>query len=276
MLGGDVDMRYGLREIRRVAQRSPDTSYDRWFTRNVSIWFTAILAPFGVSPNAVTLLNLPVGLAGCGLIALGDSPGWVVAGVVLIHLYAVLDSVDGELARLLDRRSFKGLFLEDWSAYGMVSVFPIAVALYLLSTSGVVWGIVLAVLYASLGRNAMPALRRAIAQTSAASSPELSLPIRFPEKSRVGGWKGRIEGSLLHPTNIRLVLSSLILVEVVAGVFVNIVLFAFLAYIGALLMREAGIVFLVLRGDLAQQEWARLRGVPTETESAVSLGEARG
>lgn len=266
-------MRYSIKEIRRLAQRSPDTSYDRWFTRNVSIWFTAILAPFGTSPNAVTLVNLPMGLAGCGLIALGRSPGWIVAGVGLIHLYAVLDSVDGELARLLDRRSFKGLFLEDWSAYGMVSVFPIAVALYLLSTTGVVWGVFLAGLYAALGRNAMPALRRAIAQTPATSSPEISVPMGPLARSRVGGWKGWIEGSLLHPTNVRLVLTSLILIELAFEVFGAMVLYAFLAYMVALLAREAGIVLLVLRGDLAGQEWARLRGFPTGTESAVPSGE---
>ena len=48
--------------------------------------------------------------------------------MLLIHLYSVLDSVDGELARLRKQFSLTGLFLEDLSAFYVIVGFPLATA----------------------------------------------------------------------------------------------------------------------------------------------------
>lgn len=244
-------------DVRRLAQRHTSNLYDTYFTRRVSAWITTALAPFGVSPNLVSLINFNVGIFGCALIGFGRDTTLALAGILLIHLYAILDSVDGELARLLNLRSLRGMFLEDWSAYAMMTAFPLAVALYLQSAGASSAAVVLAVLFAVLGRNVMPALRRAIAQSG--EVPRQRDPNSPEPVGRTAGWKAVVEDHLLHQTNIRLVLTSLILVHVAFRKITPLEI-AFYAYIGALLIREAGILFLALRGDLVERELQRLRG----------------
>ena len=264
--------RYTLREVRSLAQRRTSNLYDTYFTRIVSAWITTGLAPFGVSPNVVSLLNFIVGIGACVLIALGQSAEAVLVGVLLVHLYAVLDSVDGELARLLDKRSLKGMFLEDWSAYCMMTAFPLSIALYLQGRGASSLSVIIAVIYAVLGRNVMPALRRAISQSSAVPSTPSS--VARVSQSRVHGWRALAEDHVLHQTNIRLVLTSILLVHLGTGKLTLLLEFILLAYLTALLMREAGILYLALRRDLVMQEMHRLRGEPGQVISAP-LHESR-
>jgi phosphatidylglycerophosphate synthase len=242
--------------VRRLAQRRTSNLYDTWFTRNVSVWITTGLARFETSPNAVTAANFVVGIGGCALIGFGGTSALVIAGIVLVHLYAVLDSVDGELARLLDRRSLRGMFLEDWSAYALISAFPLAVSLYLVASGASWWAVILAGLFAAVGRNAMPALRRAIAQSDA-------MPLRAAGDravdGRVSGWKGYVEHHVLHHTNIRLVLTTLIVLHLLTAVRFPLEV-AFYGYVGALFLREAWILIRAVRGDLIERELQHLRG----------------
>jgi hypothetical protein len=252
-------VRFSLHEVRSRGQRDPDTTYDRVFTRHVSVLLTWVLAPLGTPPNLISGVNFFVGTLGCVLIASGPNVPQVLAGVGLIHLYAVLDSVDGELARLLERRSLRGLFLEDLSAYAMMAAFPVAVGAYLTRETGSALPIAVGVTYAVLGRNAMPAVRRAIAQsppTSEGGDPVVSTRHRAP------GWMGIVDRTILHQTNIRVALTSLVLVEVVTGRTGDFVALPFFAYMLALFAREAGIVAMTVRGTLLDQEWERLRGAP--------------
>lgn len=252
--------RYRVSEVRRLAQRRTSSLYDTWFTRNVSVWITAGLAPFGVSPNTVSLVNFMVGVGACVLIAFGNSAFAVLTGVSLVHFYAVLDSVDGELARLLDRRSLRGMFLEDWSAYGMIAGFPVAVALYLQGAGASPVAVGVAVVYAVTGRNVMPAVRRAIAQSSEAQPQRTTVAASGGRPVRVGGWLGSVERRLLDHTNIRLVLTVLILVHLGAPDLRAPLEFAFYGYMTALFLREAGICYLALRGQVIEDELQRLRG----------------
>ena len=113
----------GVRRLRATAQRTGGTLYDRLFTLRVSVYVTAVLLPLGVTPNMVSLLNLVIGISPWILIGLDTC---VLVGVLLIHVYAVLDSVDGELARAKGQSSLKGLFLEDYSAYAMINGYWLA------------------------------------------------------------------------------------------------------------------------------------------------------
>jgi phosphatidylglycerophosphate synthase len=250
--------RYTVADVRKRAQRHTANLYDTVFTRRVSAWITAGLARLGVSPNTVSLANFIVGITACVLIGFAPNSIGVLVGIMLVHLYAVLDSVDGELARLLDKRSLKGMFLEDWSAYCMMTAFPLGVALYLQGRSAFASAtMLLAVTYAVLGRNVMPALRRAIAQSP--PSPVVAATASKPT-SRIAGWKRVVEDHLLHHTNIRLVMTSLLLVHVATGDLIFLLELTFLGYMVALFMREGGILFLALRGDLVLREAQRLKG----------------
>jgi phosphatidylglycerophosphate synthase len=251
-------LRFSLHEVRARGQRTPDTMYDRIFTRNVSVFITWLLAPLGASPNVVSGINFLVGVGGCVLVAVGADAALVIVGIGLIHLYAVLDSVDGELARLLDRRSVQGMFLEDWSAYAMMAAFPLAVGAYL-AHQGAYGALILGIAYAAIGRNAMPAVRRAIAQSPPTVGPVDPV---VSSGNRAPGWKGIVDRTVLHQTNIRVVLTTLILVEILMGRPGQVVTLPFYLYMLALFAREAGIVAMTVQGTLLDREWERLRGGP--------------
>lgn len=244
-----------LATVRRSAQRRTSNLYDTYFTRRISGWITAALAPAGISPNGVTLTNVVVGVSACLAIGLGQRPLSVLVGVAMIHLYAILDSVDGELARLLNRPSLKGVVLEAWSAYVMAAAFPFAIALYLDSRAALVTAVVLAV----LAGNAMPALRRALSEVTLDSTPRASVTSPSPE-TRAPARLAWIEGTLLHQTNVRVVLSTLVAVDVLVG-FRGPLSAVFFAYAAALMARELGILHLIMRGDLIDREADRYRGL---------------
>jgi phosphatidylglycerophosphate synthase len=248
-------MRASISDIRRRAQRRTDNLYDTVFTRNISPFLTAVLATLGVSPNTVSFANFFVGVAGCVLIAFATPAIGVAVGVGLIHLYAVLDSVDGEIARLTGSTSLRGMFLEDWSAYALLTCFPLAISLYLQRHGAGLGPVVVAVLYAVLGRNAMPALRRAIVQAQPSSWSTIS-PVA---QARLHGWSATVERIVLNPTNIRVVLTSLVLLHLATASLTPVVTIMFYVYMAALLVREGGILWLALQGDLVEREQNRLR-----------------
>ena len=66
----------------------------------------------------------------------------------------------------------------------------------------------------------------------------------------MAGWRGVVENRLLNPTNVRLVVTLLILLDLVTSRATPLLLAVFYGYVIALLVREAAIVWLALRGDL--------------------------
>jgi phosphatidylglycerophosphate synthase len=75
-----------------------DGYFDRALNRHLSRPLSRVLLPFPVTPNQITIGALLLSLAGAACIAL---PGVVapVIGALLLQLTAVLDCVDGEIAR---------------------------------------------------------------------------------------------------------------------------------------------------------------------------------
>jgi len=108
-----------LAEARRIAQpkeHSPaitDIPY-----RAISIYPSLLLARAGVSPNAITVAW------GClGIIAVAGlaypSYGVRVAAAILLEVSYLLDFVDGEVARLQERTSNRGFFI-DLASHGLI------------------------------------------------------------------------------------------------------------------------------------------------------------
>ena len=106
-------------ELRSVTQ-PPDlfarNSGEHWagklYMRRVSPYATRALLRTRVSPNAVTWLMMVVGIAAAGVLTL---PGLeaAVGAFLLIQLQLLLDCVDGEMARWLDKRSPVGVYLDQ-------------------------------------------------------------------------------------------------------------------------------------------------------------------
>ena len=258
-----------IRELRRIVQRDTGVLYDRYFTRRFSVYLTALLARTRVTPNQVSAGTLLIGVLACGLIAFGDS-NEVVAGAVLIHVYAVLDSVDGELARLKRLYTLRGLFLEDWSAYTMINAFNLAVGMYLWRHAAGPGALLGAILLAAFGRNAMPVARRAILKSLATSRPEheaegvAGLP-RAPQ-----ALVRFLSDNLLHVTNMWVIVSIGLLLEVgfrLEGK--ELVRGPFLFFLALSWLKEAVILARLLRGRALEAYLSRTRSAGRTERSAA-------
>ena len=240
-----------IAELRATVQRRTSNLYDTFFTRRVSIYVTAALAPTGVTANQVSAFGAVVGLASCALIAFG-SPALQLTGVALLHLYAVLDSVDGELARLRRTFTLRGLFIEDLSAYAMINGFNLAAAWYLRRNGSGDLPLVGAVVLAAFGRNAMPVARRVILNALASGRA----PTVAPSEPRPPGRLRRlVEDQLLYQTNIWVVISTLIVVEIIVGRAAGVLPVLMLALTG-LLLKEVAVIAHLVRGATLERQLA--------------------
>ena len=86
-------------QIYKETRKKHDLVFNVYAMRPVAAQLVALLAPTGVTPNQVTLLNLFVFLVAAGmLVALPTATGGILAVAVLEASYC-LDCVDGMLAR---------------------------------------------------------------------------------------------------------------------------------------------------------------------------------
>lgn len=102
------DLRGARRRLRQSLTKPGDGPVSRWLNRPLSTRLSAALANFRVAPDLVTLLVFLTSLAAA--VALATANGLL--GGILVQLSSVLDGVDGELARLQLRPSFRGAILD--------------------------------------------------------------------------------------------------------------------------------------------------------------------
>jgi phosphatidylglycerophosphate synthase len=98
-LAADVPLALKRRALLLSTGNPIDGLVDKHINRRISRIFTRILAPTPITPNAITVFSMLLGVLGCALIALGSMP-WQVAGAVIFQLSSALDCTDGEVARL--------------------------------------------------------------------------------------------------------------------------------------------------------------------------------
>jgi len=103
--------RRAARALLQTCRRPHDGIGDRYVIRAISLRITSVLCRLGARPNQVTYANIAVGLAACAAAARG---AFAAAGA-LILLQVVLDSSDGELARLRHLHSRFGMLLDNAS-----------------------------------------------------------------------------------------------------------------------------------------------------------------
>lgn len=119
-------------EAHGQAKADLDGFVDRYFNRKVSTFLTRLFLQMGLSPNAITLLSLLIGLLAAWSFALGSYVAGIVGGL-LFQLSAIVDCCDGEVARLTNRQSRFGRQL-DLTADNVVHM-----AIFM----GIAWGIYL-------------------------------------------------------------------------------------------------------------------------------------
>ena len=85
----------------------------RHFERKISLALTRRLVATRVTPDAMTLVSLAIGLAGATFF-LSSSSAYQLTGALLFLLHSILDGCDGELARLKFLESPRGAILDFW------------------------------------------------------------------------------------------------------------------------------------------------------------------
>jgi len=116
----EADLADAERHLLRGLVKKEDGLLTRLVSRKISLAVTRRLAGTPVTPNAMTLVCLALGLAAAACFA---SPSWPrqVAGGLLFLLHSILDGCDGELARLKFSESRLGGVL-DFAADNVVHV----------------------------------------------------------------------------------------------------------------------------------------------------------
>ncbi len=109
-----------LEEMRRdcrASYKSDDTEewFDRVFTKPLAYFWTRLFMKIGWSPNAVTILSMFIGVGG-GILFYPKNFGLNLIGVLLVIWANILDSTDGQLARLTGQKSALGRVLDGMSS----------------------------------------------------------------------------------------------------------------------------------------------------------------
>jgi len=76
-----------------------DGLVDRYFNRKCSRPLTKLFLKTPLTPNAITLLAMSIGLASAVAFAYGGNPAGII-GALLLQLSSVVDCCDGEVARI--------------------------------------------------------------------------------------------------------------------------------------------------------------------------------
>lgn len=96
-----------INELRAICQpQKMDTRY-----RKLSIYLTKLFLKTPFSADAVTFLDLVIGLIGTYFLSCGSSLS-ILFGALFLQLYFILDCVDGEIARYTKTASIRGKCLE--------------------------------------------------------------------------------------------------------------------------------------------------------------------
>lgn len=98
----------------QTCRRPYDGLGDRFVIRAISLRITRLCCVLGISPNQVTSLNIVVGLLACLLVTRGTTNAFLAAGG-LMFLQVILDSCDGEIARIRHMHSAFGMWLDNTS-----------------------------------------------------------------------------------------------------------------------------------------------------------------
>jgi phosphatidylglycerophosphate synthase len=112
----------------------------RHVERRISLAVSRRLAATRITPNAMTLVSVGIGLVGAAFF-LSMRPAMEFAGALLFLLHSILDGCDGELARLKFAESRLGGVLDFWGDNVVHSAVFAAIAIGWHHATGETWPI---------------------------------------------------------------------------------------------------------------------------------------
>jgi 1L-myo-inositol 1-phosphate cytidylyltransferase / CDP-L-myo-inositol myo-inositolphosphotransferase len=146
-LNSEADLPRAERFLLRGLVKDTEGFMSRHFERTLSLALSRRLAATSVTPNAMTLISVGVGLLGAVFFLEPTSRSETV-GALLFLLHSILDGCDGELARLKFQESRYGGILDFWGDNVVhVAVFA-AMAIGWSRVAGASWPLLLGALAA--------------------------------------------------------------------------------------------------------------------------------
>ena len=139
------DLAAGEKWLLSRLTKETDGFMARHFDRKISLEISRRLARTSITPNAMTLVSVGIGLAGAPFF-LSSRPALQTIGGLLFVLHSIVDGCDGELARLKFQESRWGGILDFWGDNVVhVAIFSAAAVGWSLST-GSAWPLLLGAL----------------------------------------------------------------------------------------------------------------------------------
>ena len=147
--------------------------FSSWlFQRRIAKPIVLLLAPTSITPNQISAISVIVGLFGIFFLFKG-LPIYDLIGIIILHLAAILDCVDGDLARTREMEfSLTGKFADYIKVIILDPLIPISLAIGLVNQSESIWWII-SIVTASFWKMAPQFAREHILVRSLEKHPEL-------------------------------------------------------------------------------------------------------
>ena len=134
-----VKMRYSLRNIvdsLPVKKNSNSSWWVKLWIRKVSFIFTFLFINLGFSSNAVSVLSIFITLSAC-LFYMLPIKGCVIAAIIMVNFWLILDCVDGNIARCRKVKTVYGEFVDDIGGYFTVAFIYLSIGVCAYNFGGV-------------------------------------------------------------------------------------------------------------------------------------------
>lgn len=123
-------MKYSFKSILEslpVKKNSNSSWWVKLWVRKVSFIFTYLFINLGFSPNGVSVLSIFVALTSFVCFTIPQT--WaLIAALICINLWLILDCVDGNIARCRKQKTVYGEFVDDIGGYYVVAFVYLAIS----------------------------------------------------------------------------------------------------------------------------------------------------
>lgn len=111
VIAGPADVARAEDHIFQSCRKPIDGPADRYVNRYLSLFLSRRLKDLPISPNAISIVTLVMGIL-AGAAATGGTYGWFLLAATCFQVNSILDCVDGELARARLQQSLFGAWLD--------------------------------------------------------------------------------------------------------------------------------------------------------------------
>ena len=130
-------MNYSMKEIKSSLsneKKKEDSQLAIYVHRPISYPVTYLFVNMGITAWTASVISAFFAFAGCGLLCMNSYlVRWV--GIALLNIWAILDCVDGNIARVTKTQSNKGAFMDAESGYVVYAFVYLAFGMAAYNTS---------------------------------------------------------------------------------------------------------------------------------------------